>query len=308
MTLPRVTLMAGILTVWLGGSVGAADPRDVIETAHVRVLSNASPATVAEIAGQLEAFRVTVDRTWRGLTRPLPDPVTVFAFKNDVSFDDYKAIPEHPGERVQGVTQKDEEGFLIALSARPRQAIENTRIFKSFQYPYETVFHEFTHLLLGTTISKLPVWVNEGIAVYASSFVVQSGQAELGRVRTAAPEWLKHEFLLAPDALLSLPSFNSLDPQTKDIAYKESWLLVFYLTQHGSPRAHQFGAFLSALLAGTPQAAAWSCSFEGATAEKIAREARAFYSRGTYTYSRVSVAALEMPSASDARPMAPRDA
>src|SRR5262245_12206901 len=261
MSLGRSILLGIAILSILGGTAQAADRWYEVDTAHARVLSDTTPTRTAEIAGQLEAFRVALDRTWRGLTRPLTEPVTVFAFKDDATFDAYKGLSEKPGERVMGVTTKDEEGFVIALDVTQRQNIENARLFKSFQFPYAAAFHEYTHHLLGTTISKLPVWVNEGMAEYASSFVIVGGHADLGRPRYAVPEWLKEGFPLAPDTLFHAASFNALAPRTKSIAYLESWILVFYLTQKDGPRANQFGAFLSGLSAGQPEDEALANAF-----------------------------------------------
>ena len=284
----------------------AADRWVEVGTPHVRVLSNASPTKAADVAGQIEAFRVALERTWRGLTAPPPEPVTVYAFKSDESFDPYKGLPERSGERILGVTRRDDEGFLIELSVTVPQDIENTRAFKSFQFPYQSVFHEYTHHLMESTISKLPAWVDEGMAEFASTFGVYGGRAELGRPRYGAPSWLDEGFPIPVETLMRLGDFHSGSVDANSHAYVESWMLVFYLTQRGATRSGQFGTFLTSLLSGTPQDEAFAFAFHASPAA-VADEAREFFRRGHYTYTSFSIGDLEVPSAADAKTVPARE-
>ncbi|HYM21646.1 MAG TPA: DUF1570 domain-containing protein, partial [Vicinamibacterales bacterium] len=94
------------------------------------------------------------------------------------------------------------------------------------------VFHEYTHVLLHNGVQGMPVWLNEGLAEYFSTFRLRAGDRE-ALIGSARPEYvglLRERFVPLAD-LLSVdhtsPMYNERDRQS--IFYAESWALTHYL-------------------------------------------------------------------------------
>src|SRR6185295_16956219 len=59
------------------------------------------------------------------------------------------------------------------------------------------VFHEYTHLLVRNAVRSVPIWLNEGLAEYYSTFALTSGgkAAEIGRPIVPHVRLLRERYL-----------------------------------------------------------------------------------------------------------------
>src|SRR5207244_8368198 len=122
------------------------------------------------------------------------------------------------------------------------------------QDPFNVIFHEYTHLLVNNTMGNVPVWFNEGLAEYYSTFTISDGRkVVLGKPIS------NHVFLLRQNKMLPLrtlfqvdqhsPYYNERDKQS--IFYAESWALMHYLIL-GAKKLVQMDKFIKAMDAGAP--------------------------------------------------------
>jgi tetratricopeptide (TPR) repeat protein len=276
------------------GAAGASERWLELKTEHFRILSNASAGKTTEIGSSLEAFRAVVARSTKGLTLGPDVPTTMFIFKDDASFDPYKYRPDRENSRLLGFFFPAVERQIIALNATPPENVNFARAFKQFQYSYAPVYHEYTHSLLRNTFSQLPLWLNEGIAEYFSTLLVQGRNADVGRADRAELPWLQQRFVIPIDKLMAIPRFDVLPGNTEATARAESWAVVHALLRGKDERRRQFSQFLSLLLAGTPQSEAFSKSFPVSIAE-LQAEVEAHVRQGefsvpTYTLDELGVA------------------
>ena len=123
-------------------------------------------------------------------------------------------------------------------------------------YTYRVIFHEYTHLLVNQNIHRLPLWLNEGLAEFYSTF---DGSEDDARLIIGRPIPEHVNLLRGLGALIPMNKF--IDPQAmKDLYrddrltarfYAQSWLLAHYFLL-GDKLAHrpQLASFVNGLQTG----------------------------------------------------------
>ena len=110
-------------------------------------------------------------------------------------------------------------GQFLVINGDPRGA------------PLSTLFHEFLHHFVRAHLRFVPLWFNEGLAEYYSTFEVRDGLALVG------VEKRRHLETLGLERLLSLERLHQTDPSSslynerrrRSIFYAQSWALVHLL-------------------------------------------------------------------------------
>ncbi|PYQ88320.1 MAG: hypothetical protein DMG03_04295, partial [Acidobacteria bacterium] len=117
------------------------------------------------------------------------------------------------------------------------------------------IFHEYAHLLVHTAVRDVPVWLNEGLAEYYSTFALKNGgrQADIGRPIARHVQLLR-ERLLPVAQLLAVDQTSALynEGERRSIFYAESWALTHYLLMERPNGASIVNRYLTAVAAGTP--------------------------------------------------------
>ncbi|HVQ38677.1 MAG TPA: tetratricopeptide repeat protein, partial [Pyrinomonadaceae bacterium] len=153
------------------------------------------------------------------------------------------------------------------------------------QSSFNIIFHEYTHLLIKATSGNVPVWFNEGLAEYYSTFAIADDQkVVLGR------PILGHVYLLGERKLLPLrtlfqvnhdsPDYNERDKRS--MFYAESWALMHYLL-HGKDgqRVTQMEKFLELLNASVAVEQAFQKAFS-MNFEALENELQNYIQRNRY--------------------------
>jgi|GEM_PF-2663422 len=165
-----------------------------------------------------------------------PDPTVnlkIVAFRSDKEFNQYRL---HPGSCA--FFQQTERAEYIVLG--------------DFEGPNRDVsFHEFSHFVFAHSHVNLPLWLNEGLADFYSTFKVTDSTVTFGApvngrlsvLRSA--EWLPLGSLF--DASNTSPYYSNFDQMV--LFYSESWVLAHMLV--ASPAyASGFPVFLNAISSG----------------------------------------------------------
>ena len=104
---------------------------------------------------------------------------------------------------------------------------------------FPVVFHEFSHLLLNGAFAQAPLWFNEGLAEYFSTFEVTND----GRRALIGKPIGRHVALLR-ERRLKLSQLFAIGPGSKEytregiereLLYAQSWALVHY-ARHAEQR------------------------------------------------------------------------
>ena len=183
---------------------------------NFQLIGNAGEKEIRQVANRLEQFREVFTRLFPKAKFTAPRPTTVVVFKNDKSYSPFRS-----NQNIAGYFQPGPDVNYITLTAEVRGE----------QDPFTVIFHEYTHLLVNSTLGNVPTWFNEGLAEYYSSFNISEE-----RVVTPGKPISNHVYLLRESKMLpcrlfqvdhNSPHYNEREKQT--IFYAQSWALVHYL-------------------------------------------------------------------------------
>ncbi len=190
------------------------------ETAHFTLFSNVSRKYTLEIGHQLELFRHVLAGLNPDFEMNSPLPTYVFLFRNAQSFDPYKTRFGAGPTSQDAYFNADRDANYVALNATPEGDW------------FAPVYHEFVHYLLNNNFTDVPLWFNEGLAEYFSTFrLTVEGEAEIGRPVESSADWLRQNSLMPLTRLFEIavqsPEYNEEDRQGG--YYAQAWALVHYL-------------------------------------------------------------------------------
>ena len=249
-------------------AVSAKDKWISVRSRNFFLIGNAGEKEVRQVAIKLEQFREVFTRLFPKMKFTSPVPTTVVVFKSDKSYAPFKPRPN-----LAGFFQPGPDVNYITLTAELR----------SEQDPYNVIFHEYTHLLVNSTVGNAPAWFNEGLAEYYSSFNMSDDR----KVMLGKPI-SNHVYLLRDNKMLPLPTLFKVDHNSpyynerekQSIFYAQSWALMHYLI-HKPGGTLAIDKFIKLVETNTPMAEAFQQSFQ-MTFEKMEKELRSYIRHDSY--------------------------
>ena len=247
---PLAISLALLAVVSHNTTVAAKETWVSVRTKNFLMLGNASEKDIRKVALKLEQFREVFTRLFPKMKFNTPVPTTVIVFKSNSSYKPFK-----PRANTAGYFQAGPDVNYITLTTE----------LSGEQDPFSVIFHEYTHLLVENTFDTVPVWFNEGLAEYYSTFSITDDQ----KILLGSPIGT-HVYLLRQNKMLPLrtlfevdyksPHYNETNKQS--IFYAESWALMHYLIIGKAGRIDQLGKFLDLLKWKVPMERAFQQAFE----------------------------------------------
>ncbi len=256
--LVAVMTVAAILAP-LGPRVSAAPASDwrSLRSPNFVLVGNAGDGAMKRVALNLEQFR-------QGLVSIIPQarvdsdtPTTVYVFKDGNAFRPFK--PKVDGkirEQVSGYFLMRPEGNYVALAADSSRSSEG----------HQVIYHEYIHFLTRSRSQGLPMWLNEGLAEFYSTFDIRDDGKTI-RIGAPIPG---HVMRLRDGALIPLATLLAVDRRSayykgglKTLQfYAQSWLLTHFLMlgNEGKYRS-QIGAYVTSVAKGTDVRTAFEKAF-----------------------------------------------
>jgi ankyrin repeat protein len=265
-------LITGVLFVLLASPVAAKDKWIKVRTKNFNIVSNADEAKARQLGLKLEQFRAVLGKILN-LTNDASIPVSVLLFKSDDSFKPFKPLYNGKPANIAGYFQAGEDENTIALS-----------VSNSDQRPLHTIFHEYTHLLTSQGRYEYPLWLNEGIAEFYSTFNIDKNQATVGIPIE------NHVYLLRENKFMPLQNLIKVDHRSPDynerdrqgVFYAQSWALVHFLIMGNKhARQQQVVQFLTLLNSGASAERAFLDAFK-TDFTAIEKELRNYIGGNTY--------------------------
>lgn len=284
----RSAVLTALLLIGLFPMVGAAPaaalPRKddgwlQLRSPHFTFFSDASERTTRKIALDLEQLRSALAQLNPDLELASPVPTWIYVFKSTSSFAPYRLFYEGRQQSAGGYFVTHPYGNYVAINADPRR--DATQL----------IYHEYLHHVLANNYLDLPLWLNEGLAEYYSTFAVVGGEAKVG-----LPLQL-HVFWLRDNAMIPLPQLLEMSTDSRDynegsrrgVFYAESWALVHYLLNGRPERRQQTAHYLQELASGARSAEAFQKAF--GDLHLLERDLRAYVRAGVFEYHRAPIAA-----------------
>jgi hypothetical protein len=269
------TLLCILVLLGSWTAVGA-DKWFRVESKNFVLVGNAGEKDIRKIATQLEQFRLTFSKIFTNLEFHSSVPTVVLVFKNNNAFRAYKPLYQGKPMELDGFFQSGLDINFIALTSEFRE-----------NFPFATVFHEYIHFLTKDLISKLPVWVGEGLAEYYSTFEMSDGDRKvlLGKAIQNHLLLLRQERMLPLSVLLTVahdsPYYNEKGKQ--GIFYAQSWALVHYLMiADRAMRRPQFVKYVNLSASGKDVEESFHQAFQQDYAV-MENELKDYVQRSTYT-------------------------
>ena len=218
-----LVILLAALVILCGHQASAKDNWTRVQSKNFTLVGNASERDIRKIAVKLEVFRETLSLIFPKMKITTAIPTTVVIFKSDDSFRPFK--PRYQGkirDNVGGYFLPGPNMNYIVLSAE-----------KELIDPYEVIFHEYEHFVLRNNLLHIPLWLDEGLAEFYSSFETSDNDQKV----TLGNPLAKHVFYLRSNPLLPLKTLLAVDHKSPHYNesrkagafYAESWALVHYL-------------------------------------------------------------------------------
>jgi tetratricopeptide (TPR) repeat protein len=203
------------------------------------------------------------------------------------------------------VAPHNTSGFYLRRSDDGDESLPSVFLFGDLTNETRLRFqHELTHKFVHFYYPAAPTWLNEGLAQYFSTMVVEDGKVVLGRPMPdlrfrpglswrfrRTPMWSTAFVPVgsAPSVADLLASdrdaFHSNPTDSEEAKIEESrrvaanyagaWALVHLLRDGPAPYPRQFEVFMGRLAAGKPPDIAWNETFPAASMETIERDYQA---------------------------------
>jgi predicted Zn-dependent protease len=272
LALVLATVFCFVVAVSSRGPVSAKDTWTSVRSKNFLLIGNASEKDIRQVGVRLEQFREVFSRLFTTLNVNSPVPTTVIVFKNEDSYRPFK-----PNANTAGYFQSGNDVNYITLKL--------VKELNSDQDPFTVIFHEYTHLLVRNTSGSVPIWFNEGLAEYYSTFSITDDQkVVMGRPIASHVYLLREKNILPLRALFQVNQesayYNERDKQS--IFYAESWALMHYLILgNNGQRATQLDKFRELLSANLPMEQAFQQAF-AMSFESMEKELRAYIQRDRY--------------------------
>jgi tetratricopeptide (TPR) repeat protein len=246
---------------------GAADrPWTLLRSEHLTVIGQQSPQTLQRIAVDLEQFRAVVGRLIQGAERPLPLPTHVYVFNSARELQPFQPVRGGRVASLGGYFHHDGEVNAIALA------------IDGYGESTPVVFHEYAHLLVLNAARSVPVWLNEGLAEYYSTYALEAAgtRAQIGRPIAHHVALLRERFMPLPQ-LIAVDTQSALygEAQRRSIFYAEAWALTHYLMIERADGPAAINAYAAAIARGEPPESAFKSAFGSAPSE-FERELRRY--------------------------------
>ncbi|MBD0325520.1 MAG: tetratricopeptide repeat protein, partial [Pyrinomonadaceae bacterium] len=267
------------------------------------LVGNADEREIRLVATRLEQFREVFKRL------PLSDgrfetfvPTTVIVFRNDLAYRPFAPLYQGTPNSVSGYFQSSADMNYITLSADEKHAAN----------PDELAFHEYVHLLVKNSFERAPLWFNEGLAEFYSTFELKDGNrtVRLGKPIRSRVRSLRKRELLPLSTLLTVDDRSPFyhEAGKREIFYSQSWALVHYLLNGGNGvRRQQLLRYLNLMAAGQTNEEAFRQAFECEPAT-LEAELQGYVQLGRYVEQSVTFAqALEFDADVQAAPLTPAE-
>jgi tetratricopeptide (TPR) repeat protein len=200
----------------------AADGRwTMVRGQDMTVVGDQPAATLRDIAERLERFRAGLSGLIPNAERPPPVPTVVFVFGTRKAMQPFLPLTRNGKPApLGGFFHRDADVNYIALS------------LEGFDESLPVVFHEYTHLLVRNAVRSVPVWLNEGLAEYYSTFTMSGNvvSVDVGRPIVSHVRLLRERYMPIAD-LIAVDAGSELYDEAvrRSIFYAESWALIHYL-------------------------------------------------------------------------------
>ena len=157
---PLATALCLLLVAPLCARVKEEEGWTSVQSKNFRLIGNARERDIRKVAERLEQFREAFLRLLSVNHFDSSVPLTVIVFKDDAAYTPFEPLFSGQPAGIAGFFQSSPDIDYITLSVDR----------KHVRRPDALAFHEYVHLLVRNSFGNAPLWFNEGLAEYYSTF------------------------------------------------------------------------------------------------------------------------------------------
>ncbi|MEM9294042.1 MAG: hypothetical protein AAGD01_20360 [Acidobacteriota bacterium] len=264
------------------------DPWVRVDTPHFTLFCQVQEEIELEralvLAEDLEALHAVLQGFMGDLAVRSTGPTLIYVYRDSESFQPVQRQVKRDSTGIVGFFLSAGHAQYVAVDGDSRRDVRRV------------IYHEYIHHFVKHHLPGMPLWFNEGLAEYYSTFRLVRGEeggavAQLGTPPTSLRRWLERSSLepLAEILAANRGSHYYSDSDHRGAFYSQSWLLVHYLLNGAqvSPealgrrsgdgdRGQQLVDYLARVADGEDASAAFEKAFRGVTYRMLERELEAY--------------------------------
>ncbi len=220
-----------------------------VSSEHIDVLTDAAREVGERIATRLEDLRTVLSLAAPALVADVA-PVQIILFRETTLAASYSPWWKGRRDEVSGFFQSaPDRGRLLFADDRTRTPA--------------VAQHEYIHALLDAAMPGVPLWLNEGLAEYFSTFAAEGDHAQAGAPVQMHLDWLSGHDLMPLAELLAVTQGSSAyhEGDRRGTFYAQSWLLTHMILSGTGDDLRKLEAVLVSARAGEPFARAFAREF-----------------------------------------------
>ena len=248
-----------------------------VRSAHFTVVTDAGPGEGRHVLDQFEHMRLVFQTLFPKANVDPVSPIVVLAVRNRREFQ-----PLEPSAYL-GKGKLDLAGYFLRVPDKNyvllRLDAENE------QHPYATIYHEYTHLQIGSGIEWMPLWMNEGLAEFFQNTDFVGNDAMLGQPSQDDLLYLQQNRLIPLETLFRVDATSPYyhEEQKGSVFYSESWALVHYLeTTDVHNHTNHVGQYMNLVSQHQDPVAAAQTAF--GDLKQLQKTLEGYTARQSYTY------------------------
>lgn len=245
----RAALLCAFLAI---AAPASAAPWHRIDTPNFIIVGDVSARELRATATKFEGFHEALRRVLPSATTSAPVPTVVVVFSNNAAFMPFK--PQYQGK------PKDVAGYASA-----GRDVNYIAMLSAAEVSERVIFHEYTHMIVANAVASVPLWLNEGLADFYSSFALMDNgrRAQIGRPIVEHLRLLNGSLRVPLADLLKVdrgsPLYNEGN-RASDF-YAESWALTHMLLNGQPSRVNELTDYLRRVSGGAAEMQAWEQVF-----------------------------------------------
>ena len=221
--MPRRRLPFSVFFLVLSLPLFADQPGWVqVHSAHFTVATDAGEDRGRQVAVRFEQMRDAFGALLQRARINISAPLEIVAFRNTTELRQFAPLWHGKAVELAGLFQMGEDRSFILLDL-------------SVADPYQTIYHEYAHLLLNSNYPRTQPWFDEGFAEYYRGITFSGNEAKIGSMPQGTQQVLDRTPLMPVVSLFSVGHDSKTYNESGDhrtLFYAESWLVVHYIFDH----------------------------------------------------------------------------
>jgi hypothetical protein len=234
-----------------------------VDTPHFIIVGDVSARELRATATKFEGFHEALRRVLPSASTTAPVPTVVIVFSNNTAFMPFK--PQYQGK------PKDVAGYASA-----GLDVNYIAMLSAAEVSERVIFHEYTHMIVANAVASVPLWLNEGLADFYSSFALMDNgrRAQIGLPIIEHLRLLNGSLRVPLADLLKVERGSPLYNEGNRVSdfYAEAWALTHMLLNGQPSRVSELTDYLRRVSGGAAEMQAWEEVFGTARTEGELRQ------------------------------------